>query len=914
MTASNATLVAALGNAFLESYVQLTISSLDNLFDLSDSGQLTTTMSCASAGGSGTITLVDNDANGRINGGDRVELDYSGCLQASLGDLVTGRINIDVISLTIGNDLSTIGDVVLQIPASLTFASGAGDVEVSGTFRASFVATSPIENLEITASGTQGLSIVLNDGARDITERSGQVFVSRRIAGNAYAISASFGVESDTIGGTFSCATAADLFGELSVFPTGGALACTGRNNSRVRVVASGPDSIATEVDPEGDGSFIDGGVIDGGNGLWGDYVEGQLFSTRVDTPTRLPPGSTPDATSVELVIDVVDAAYNSVDGRVYVTNDSGLAVVDTATMTQVDFVAISGRPGVLDVSDDGSTVWIGLRDTSEIVPIDVDSLAEGARIALGNGVAIALPRFASDLAIAPGTTDTIVIASENTREVFAFSAGAELPNIVDELGAPTVIEFRDASTIIGVNDTSTIFAATLLALDGNGLSALKNHRAYSTGFNITMALDGSTAWLSAGRAIDMERDLVLGSADFQQFEGPAFPDGVYLDPVAEDVWFYNDLGDKLLRFERATFRALGEYSLPTNGDMIRMLGTAGSDVLLVLDTALHRVDLSPLGPTAVGRDCSTLDLGGQLGTAVYLLIDCLFNDAVYDSARDLIYASVPSAVGQNGNTVAIISPQTGAVQSYVYIGSEPDQLSISGGGTRLYVTLQESNSVGVLDLASQTLADTIRLENDAGFGGPGFAAAVAASTQSEIDMAVVTENTLAIYSNGTRLADFDQTASGMANVFYDAAALRVYGIDDNNRLSAYDVQPGGLTFDTQSGQLLQFLGVKLKDDLLYDRLGAIVDAASASVIANCPTSATSAVEPDPTSDDVFYLQTGFDSVFDVCDRNSLSITTSFTIPRFDTGFFQPSLTKAGSNRIAIRNSDKILLLDPNEF
>lgn len=75
-----------------------------------------------------------------------------------------------------------------------------------------------------------------------------------------------------------------------------------------------------------------------------------------------------------------------------------------------------------------------------------------------------------------------------------------------------------------------------------------------------------------------------------------------------------------------------------------------------------------------------------------------------------------------------------------------------------------------------------------------------------------------------------------------------------------------------------QFLGAKFEDNLLYDRLGRIVDAASASVIANCPTSATSAV------------------------------------PRFDGGFFQPTLVKAGGNRIAIRNSDKILLLDPNEF
>ena len=39
-----------------------------------------------------------------------------------------------------------------------------------------------------------------------------------------------------------------------------------------------------------------------------------------------------------------------------------------------------------------------------------------------------------------------------------------------------------------------------------------------------------------------------------------------------------------------------------------------------------------------------------------------------------------------------------------------------------------------------------------------------------------------------------------------------------------------------------------------------------------------------------------------------------FQIPRFGSSFFNPELTKAGSNRIAITNRDKMLLLDPTEF
>ena len=125
--------------------------------------------------------------------------------------------------------------------------------------------------------------------------------------------------------------------------------------------------------------------------------------------------------------------------------------------MTQVGFLAIADRPGPVAVSDDGSTLWIGLRDTPEIVPVDVATLSEGARVALGVGVNLAFDRLATFLRVAPGTTDTVVVASEGTREVVAFSGGAQLPNIVDELGAATMFEFRGAASIVGIHDDDNI-------------------------------------------------------------------------------------------------------------------------------------------------------------------------------------------------------------------------------------------------------------------------------------------------------------------------------------------------------------------------------------------------------------------------------------------------------------------------
>ena len=148
------------------------------------------------------------------------------------------------------------------------------------------------------------------------------------------------------------------------------------------------------------------------------------------------------------------------------------------------------------------------------------------------------------------------------------------------------------------------------------------------------------------------------------------------------------------------------------------MIGMPNGEVLFVLETEIHRVDLASAGPN-YARSCTTIDLGGQLGTAVYLQIDCAFNDSVYDASRDVIYASLPSAAGSNGNSVAVIDPQTGTIQSYIPVGSEPDRLSISGGGTRLYVTLRESNRVAEVDLQTQQLVSTIRIEEEEFYFGP---------------------------------------------------------------------------------------------------------------------------------------------------------------------------------------------------
>lgn len=78
-------------------------------------------------------------------------------------------------------------------------------------------------------------------------------------------------------------------------------------------------------------------------------------------------------------------------------------------------------------------------------------------------------------------------------------------------------------------------------------------------------------------------------------------------------------------------------------------------------------------------------------------------NDLVYDKNTGKIYASVPSVVGANGNSITSIDPTTGTIGSSVFIGSEPTRLALSDKGQYLYAFLDGASAIRRLDIATQT-------------------------------------------------------------------------------------------------------------------------------------------------------------------------------------------------------------------
>jgi hypothetical protein len=135
------------------------------------------------------------------------------------------------------------------------------------------------------------------------------------------------------------------------------------------------------------------------------------------------------------------------------------------------------------------------------------------------------------------------------------------------------------------------------------------------------------------------------------------------------------------------------------------------------LQASISAADVASQANILVRVKNSTID-GGQSTTYCYLDISTVntyitnvpANDILWDSARGVIYASLPSTIGANGNSIAVIDPLTGAITSTVFVGSEPSRLAISGDNQHLYVGLDGTGSIKRLALPSLTSELTISL------------------------------------------------------------------------------------------------------------------------------------------------------------------------------------------------------------
>jgi len=203
--------------------------------------------------------------------------------------------------------------------------------------------------------------------------------------------------------------------------------------------------------------------------------------------------------------------------------------------------------------------------------------------------------------------------------------------------------------------------------------------------------------------------------------------------------------------------------------------------------------------------------------------VDVVANDLVVDPITQTIYVSLPSSSLPNGNSIAPVTPLTGAVGPSVFLGSEPTKMAVSDNGQFIYALLNGSASIRRFEIATQTAGLQFSLGHDS-----------SGSPLSPVDLAVqpFNPNTLAILRQGgsSGIGIYDDgvprntTVNAFATTFSfsNLDASRLYGLSGGTLIRML-VNSNGVI---QAGTTSVFAGggVRFDNGRLYTSSGQVLD------------------------------------------------------------------------------------------
>lgn len=88
-------------------------------------------------------------------------------------------------------------------------------------------------------------------------------------------------------------------------------------------------------------------------------------------------------------------------------------------------------------------------------------------------------------------------------------------------------------------------------------------------------------------------------------------------------------------------------------------------------------------------------------------------NNLVYNYYDQKLYCTIPGSVGMIGNSIAVIDPITGLIDTTVYLGSEPMKMAVSDNGKTVAVGLDGSAEVALFDVPTKAVRNQFSMGSD---------------------------------------------------------------------------------------------------------------------------------------------------------------------------------------------------------
>jgi DNA-binding beta-propeller fold protein YncE len=175
--------------------------------------------------------------------------------------------------------------------------------------------------------------------------------------------------------------------------------------------------------------------------------------------------------------------------------------------------------------------------------------------------------------------------------------------------------------------------------------------------------------------------------------------------------------------------------------------------------------------------------------------VDLPHNGIVYDTTRQIYYASVKSVDPVRGNRIAVLDRTGTIVSTSPQLGSEPSALAVSADGSFLYVGLEGTGELVQLSLPSFSVLATIRLPSDPFSGRQAHAEQISVSPTGATLIAVSLAYTgvsprhagVVLISNMTPLPDRTQAHTGSNRIAFGKGGGEVFGF--NNETSEFGLR-----------------------------------------------------------------------------------------------------------------------------
>ena len=279
----------------------------------------------------------------------------------------------------------------------------------------------------------------------------------------------------------------------------------------------------------------------------------------------------------------------------------------------------------------------------------------------------------------------------------------------------------------------------------------------------------------------------------------------------------------------------------------------------LVANAGASNITVANPAPGGGTSNALPLQVTAQVsGSLAQITIGVLANDLAWDPLHGRIYLSLPNQLsvpnqnGSNINSVQSLDPVTGALETPVNVGNDPNMLSVSSTEKYLYVGLDGSAQVARLNLPSLTQDVTVDLGGDP-FFGPYRAMDLQAAPNGEDTTFAVTLNPKQLPESSREVQIFDGTVARpnpscpiqgvnctLATAFAfdwvqwkeDGTELFVANTENTGAdLYVLPVAASGITPGVDYGYTLPVFGGPIHYDtvtkLVYDDSGGVVDPAT---------------------------------------------------------------------------------------